>query len=138
LYADPDQFDGVIDAIEQLLQYLTYCEALRSPERARESFGALISIDNFRLRVREKAEKLKIPRAVICGAVIKQMSDGYTLERAGGTTLAILDVVLSMLTKITFASTIQKFGFSFLIMVFHGVKYQNVWVMDSENLKIRV
>jgi dipeptidyl-peptidase-3 len=103
LYIDPENFDGVIDAVELLLKHLNYYKAIRAPEQAKEFFGSLTSLDDFWLSVREKAQTLRLPRAVECGAVIKKVGDDYTLARPGGTILTVLDVASSIVESIALA-----------------------------------
>jgi dipeptidyl-peptidase-3 len=106
LYVDPDNLDGVVDAVELLLKHLNYYKAARQPEQAKEFFGALTSFDDFWLAVAAKSRELKVAPSIHCGAAIKKSGDRYTLARAGEGTSTILDVAKSVLGNITLASAV--------------------------------
>ena len=97
IHIDPSKFQGVVDAIENLLKHLNYFKAVRLPEAGAEFFGALTSLDDFWLQVRSIAVDKQTPRGVICGAVVRKSGDNYTLSRIGGEKPTLLDVIHSVI-----------------------------------------
>jgi dipeptidyl-peptidase-3 len=107
LFIDESNFEGIVDSVALLLKYLNYYRATRKPEQAKEFLGALTSFDDYWLDVRSKVIKVKKPRGIFVGAVIKKIDEGgYTLERFTLEKPTVLDAALSVLQNIEVASHI--------------------------------
>jgi dipeptidyl-peptidase-3 len=106
LLVDPGNFDGVVDAVENLLKHLNYYKAARMPDQAKEFFRALTSFDDFWIEVRKKALEARLPRGVLCGAVLQKTADGYTLVRASPNPPTVFDVAFSISENIEIASQV--------------------------------
>jgi dipeptidyl-peptidase-3 len=103
LFVDPDKLDGLQDAIELLLKYLNYYKSAKLPNQAKEFYGALTAFDDFWLDVRKQAMLLKTPRSVNCGAVVRKVGDGYSLERVRPEPASALDEWVSIVDSVRLA-----------------------------------
>jgi hypothetical protein len=82
--------------IAKLLIYLNLYKSARLPDEATQFLKTMSTPDDFWLDLRKQAEQLKPASAVLCGAVIRKIDDGYTLERCGVGAPTILNVVESI------------------------------------------
>jgi dipeptidyl-peptidase-3 len=96
IFVDKDNLGGLIEAVAKLLRHLNYYKSARLPDEAVQFMNALSTLDDFWLDVRKQAERLKVPRPLFCGAVVRKTDDGYTLARCGGETATVLSMVESI------------------------------------------
>jgi dipeptidyl-peptidase-3 len=96
IFVDEGNFGELVEAVAKLLRHLNYYRGARLPEEATQFMNEMSTPDDFWLDVRKQAERLKAPRPVFCGAVVRKTDDGYTLAKCGGETLTVLDMVESI------------------------------------------
>jgi dipeptidyl-peptidase-3 len=104
LEIDVQKFDGVVDAVENLLKHLNYFKAARLPDQAREFFGALTALDDFWTEVRAQAVAIRLPKPIVCGATVRSGANGLRLTGPAKSVLTTLDVALSIVENVRIAS----------------------------------
>ena len=82
LYVDPDNLDGIRDAITTLLKHLTYYKAACLPGPGKEFFSALTSIDDFWMSVKNIVDKVPRKSPIFCGGVVKEVDGKLKIESA--------------------------------------------------------
>ena len=104
LFIDPNNLQGVKDALIILLKHLNYYKSSFQPGPAKEFFGALTSFDSFWLDIKKICDKEPRRRPVYCGGiVIKENNNKLNIKPFTIENPTILDSTLSVLTNIKIA-----------------------------------
>ena len=108
LNVDRKKIKNIYSAIVKLLKYLNYYKTTCQSISGIEFYRSLTSIDEFWLPIREQATKKKIPRKLICGAIINNNNGDYSLEDpiAEGATPTVFDVAYSIAKNIKESTSI--------------------------------
>ena len=101
LCVDINKLDGVKKAVTTLLKHLNHYRSANLPDLAQKLMTDLTTLDARALEIRAAATTLKVPRGVMCGAVVSKSDKGLELvPPADGRAPNLVDFVLGTVRTI--------------------------------------